>query len=131
MRWDTYDENIEEASDVSNTLTAIGTGKENTAKIIAAIGPRDADYAAQYCDTLDLGGYDDWFLPSLDEILLIQQNLVQNDMGGFDSYYGGHWSSSYYTGIFPYGYIFDKTYNAVLSSSERGQYEHVRAIRSF
>jgi hypothetical protein len=68
--------------------TAIGTGKANTSTIVTTIGV--GSYAAKICDDLVLNGYDDWFLPSKDELdtLYKQRNMV----GGFaHSYY---WSSS-------------------------------------
>ena len=70
------------------TGTTIGTGKANTSTIVTAIGT--GSYAAKVCDDLVLNGYDDWFLPSKDELdaLYKQRNMV----GGFaPSYY---WSSS-------------------------------------
>ena len=42
-----------------------GWGKDNTDAIVAAFG--EVDCAAQYCKNLSLGGYDDWYLPSLFE----------------------------------------------------------------
>jgi len=54
-----------------NSLTgatgrAIGTGKSNTTLILAAYGSHSN--AAGICDTLKLGGYTDWYLPSLAEL---------------------------------------------------------------
>ncbi len=66
------------------TSTAIGQGKNNTQKLIAAMGETaytttggaDKDiYAAKACDDYSYGGYDDWFLPSSEELNLIYQNL--------------------------------------------------------
>ncbi len=49
-------------------LTAIGTGKANTAAIVAWLNANgQTGCAAQLCDSLDYGGYNDWFLPSIDE----------------------------------------------------------------
>ncbi|MFA4871368.1 MAG: hypothetical protein WC623_24430 [Pedobacter sp.] len=56
--------------------TAIGTGQANTAKIIDAQGV--GSYAAQLCNDLILGRYNDWFLPSKDEIheLYLQMHII-------------------------------------------------------
>ncbi len=71
--------------------TAIGTGEQNTADIIACLGT-GSTYAAQLCNGLTYGGYNDWFLPSKDELDQIYKNLHEADLGGFalDNY----WSSS-------------------------------------
>jgi|GEM_PF-2510636 len=49
------------------TGTAIGTGRTNTDAIIAAEGSGD-DYAAGRARAYRGGGFDDWFLPSKDEL---------------------------------------------------------------
>ena len=58
---------------VSGTGTAIGTGKNNTALIVAKLNevPADSDRAAQLADALTYGMYSDWFLPSDDELNLM------------------------------------------------------------
>ena len=51
--------------------TAIGTGAQNTIDIVNAnCSPYMSgnSIAANICDTLTLGGYSDWFLPSKDEL---------------------------------------------------------------
>jgi hypothetical protein len=72
------------------TGTAIGTGIANTASIIAAQGV--GSYAATLCDRLVLGDYDDWFLPSKDELNLMYTNLNMAGLGG--SWGVWFWSSS-------------------------------------
>jgi hypothetical protein len=77
--------------DTGATATAIGTGKSNTETIVAAQG--DGEYAAKLCLDLVLNDYDDWFLPSLDELneLYINREII----GGFDLSDNPHyWSSS-------------------------------------
>ena len=77
--------------------TAIGTGEANTAAIVAAYGASDpynntADYAARLADQYAYGGYDDWFLPSQDELDLMYQNKGAIGVFASDDY----WSSSEY-----------------------------------
>ena len=51
----------------------IGTGLKNTLDIIA--GYSESDIAAALCHTLLLEGYDDWFLPSKNELNLLYRNI--------------------------------------------------------
>ncbi len=50
--------------------------------------------AAQICLNYDGGGKDDWYLPSIEELRLVWDNLVQNNsgVGGFAN--AKYWSSS-------------------------------------
>ncbi|MFP4471446.1 MAG: DUF1566 domain-containing protein [Bacteroidales bacterium] len=50
--------------------------------------------AARVCNNLVLNGYNDWFLPSIDELSLMYQNLKLNGVGDFLGYY--YLSSSEY-----------------------------------
>jgi len=77
--------------DIKGALgTGIGTGKANTAAIIVAQGV--GSYAAALCDSLVIGDYDDWFLPSKDELNLMYTNLKKAGLGGFGGVW--FWSSS-------------------------------------
>ena len=70
------------------TTTAIGTGQANTTVIVTI---QDAgSYAAQLCNDLTEGGYNDWYLPSKDELDKLYTNKVA--IGGFADY--TYWSSS-------------------------------------
>ncbi|MBA7573942.1 hypothetical protein ES708_15743 [subsurface metagenome] len=71
------------------TGTAIGTGQDNTTTIVTIQGI--GNYAAQLCNDLTEGGYDDWFLPSQDELEQLYLNKVA--IGSFDDL-GFYWSSS-------------------------------------
>ncbi|MFZ4414370.1 MAG: DUF1566 domain-containing protein, partial [Bacteroidales bacterium] len=74
--------------------TAIGTGNQNTIDIMA--GCSDPYSAAKYCGNLVSGGYDDWYLPSKDELYKLYINSVA--IGGFSNngFGNGFWSSSEY-----------------------------------
>ncbi|GAB6391076.1 MAG: DUF1566 domain-containing protein [Treponematales bacterium] len=78
---------------LSGTQTGVGTGKRNTELIVAALERRgESGRAAQICDELVFGGYDDWFLPSKDELNRMYTYLKKKGLGGFsDNWY---WSSS-------------------------------------
>ena len=109
---------------INNTKRGIGTGKANTEAIVKALG--DGNYAAKLCDDLDLNGYSDWFLPSIDELneLIIR---VQNSFIVENSY----WSSNEY---FNYeASICSRSSEYVYSerTSYKSHTNRVRAARAF
>ena len=63
--------------------TAIGTGYQNTIDVETAC--TEPAIAADWCANLTLGGYRDWFLPSLDELIQLLTNLNIS---------GSYWSST-------------------------------------
>jgi len=81
------------------TGIAIGIGKANTALLVAAMGEeaysastgseKTSNYAAKLCADYSYGGKDDWFLPSFDELKLMEDNRAT--IGGFADY--EYWSS--------------------------------------
>lgn len=66
----------------------LGTGNSNTNIIVANQGA--GNYAAQICADLVLDGYNDWYLPSRDELNQLYLNRIE--IGGFTT--GYYWSSS-------------------------------------
>lgn len=108
---------------VSAKEKSIGSGKSNTAAIVTALGIT-GNYAARYCDDLVLGGKDDWFLPSLDElnIMYSKKNIISGWSGTI------YWSSTQDAGSQPY---WQNLFNGVQSVAGTADTERVRAIRSF
>jgi hypothetical protein len=71
---------------------AIGMGQINTTAIVKAYGR--GRYAARYADAMVLNGYDDWFLPSKDEMASLYDADAANRLGGFSLNPSDHWTSS-------------------------------------
>ena len=63
----------------------VRTGSSNTTKIVNAQGV--GSYAAQVCQDLTLNGYNDWQLPSIDELKILYSAR---------SLTGAYWSSTEY-----------------------------------
>ena len=111
---------------------AIGTGKQNTADIIA--GCSSTNTASYYCDTLTIGRYKDWFLPSKDELNKLYENIGQGNalglgnVGGFASYF--YWSSTEIDNFIAWLQYFA---NGNQGYNYKGNYSHlsVRAVRAF
>jgi hypothetical protein len=83
--------------------TTIGTGYQNTIDIVNAnCSPNTSgnSIAANLCANLTLGGYSDWFLPSIGELNLMYTNIGQGNvlglgnLGGFANNNSYYWSSS-------------------------------------
>jgi hypothetical protein len=78
-----------EGVSVAGTQTAVGTGEANT--MLIANSCSEAGIAARLCLDLVHNGYDDWFLPSKDELNLMHIN--RNLASGLFSV-ATRWSSS-------------------------------------
>jgi hypothetical protein len=112
------------------TATSIGSGKLNTATIVFKQGT--GSYAASLCDNLVLGGYDDWFLPSKDELNQMYTNLKTAGQGNFSGVSASalYWSSSEQDGTWAWAQNF---LNGNKLSSYKGFSTdfYVRAVRAF
>jgi DUF1680 family protein len=79
--------------------TAIGTGKQNTADILAAC--QEAGTAAALCAGLTVNGVGGWFLPSRDELAAMYRGLKAAGLGDFHDDGAAdnvqYWSSSQQT----------------------------------
>jgi hypothetical protein len=108
--------------------TAIGTGRANTDSIIAAQGT--GSYAAAICDSLVIGSYDDWFLPSSDELNLMYTNLKKAGLGNFKD--EDYWSSSQYPDRYIYDFVWTQYFKTGHRDADEKEYNNaIRAIRAF
>ena len=74
---------------------AVGTGKANTQALMIHANNLGGGFgwAAQTCATFQLNGFDDWFLPSRDELNFMYGNLHMRNLGGFSPDW--YWSSTF------------------------------------
>lgn len=115
---------------VIGTLTAFGAGQTNTTAIVA--GCSTAGIAARLCDdySVEVGGvtYNDWFLPSIEELAVLYQNKAAVGINPVSYWY--YWSSSEYFNNASYCLNF---YNPNNSPTPEFKFSglRVRAIRDF
>jgi len=107
----------------------VGDGKENTKIFMNAFQQRGGgiNTAAWLCDNLVVNGFDDWFLPSLDEVLYIYNNLYSKGIGDFKN--TNYWSSTWDN----HGQVYINFSNGLdrgTISYEEYRYQ-VRAVRRF
>lgn len=111
----------------------IGMGAINTARIRRNYGI--ANYAARYVSSLSVNGYDDWFLPSEDELFEMYKFMHANVKPIDGTHKTFYWSSSEYdlnnawTVNFKDGQQFDR--EKYLTPKPGVKALRVRAIRAF
>lgn len=115
---------------VSAPGTDIGTGNQNTIDIEA--GCTTVGIAADLCANLSLNGFEDWFLPSKNELnemyFSIGQGAVppNTNVGIFTN--SLYWSSSEFTNDLTWNQLFS---NGTQGTNFKNLLYAVRAIRSF
>ena len=120
-----------QGTSIAGTSAALGTGAANTALIVA--GCNEANTAAKVAAAYSLNGYDDWYLPSKDELdLLYDQKTV---VGGFPPSSASFSSSSYWSST-EYGSTTAWYQNLTINGQQNTWNKatttfQVRAIRSF
>ncbi|MBI9093379.1 MAG: DUF1566 domain-containing protein [Sphaerochaeta sp.] len=123
LQWGSFD------SLVGDTSPVLGKGKDNTSLIVASQANNgQRDHAAKYCDDLSLNGYDDWYLPSREELDLLFWQLASKDIGEFKKLGFGYWSSSEYDQAKAWGQGFSE---GVQGRIEKTALFLARPIRSF
>lgn len=112
---------------------AIGQGEINTRRIVKNYGI--ANFAARYAQVLVVNGYDDWFLPSVDELNEMYKFMHANPVVIDDTRNTYYWSSSEYdynnawTINFKDGQQFDREKYLVPKPGIKAL--RIRAIRAF
>ena len=123
---------------------AVGAGAQNTAEIIA--GCKKDLIAARVADAYTLNGYDDWFLPSKDELNEMWLKLADSDgdgrnkgtadpnnLGGFTV--NSYWSSSEVGGNIAWvqAFLSGNQIGGIKNNkkTDKGHKYRVRAIRAF
>jgi hypothetical protein len=116
---------------ISGTGIGVGQGKQNTQTIVNQQRQGESGTAAQTCQTLDQGGYTDWFLPSQAELNLMYINLKKQGLGGFSNEW--YWSSSQSGSRTSWVQNFDSGNQSAGSSfyGNKDDAYNVRAIRQF
>lgn len=129
------------------TGIVVGTGKSNTVNLMNKMGDkafnselddkytRETMYAAKACDSysIEVDGvtYDDWFLPSKDELNLMYVNLYEMERGNFNEpdleYY---WTSSEVDNCRAWGHFFS-SFGGKQNGYVRKSECYVRPIRAF
>jgi hypothetical protein len=108
------------------TDTKVGSGLSNTNTIVAKCS--DLTIAAKKCKDLNISGYSDWYLPSLDEMKLLRTNLHLNSKGNFRtdlSYFTSSETSS------TTAYEFYISSGASGGINKQGNLMAIRPIRTF
>ena len=126
-KWGCYQTYISGATDSS-----IGSGLSNTNAILVSCN--ETGIASRICADLVLNGYDDWYLPSKDELNLMYTNLKTNGFGNFSNDW--YWSSTdgETNGEAAWVQSFRDRHDGSQATYDVGMKDfenHVRAIRSF
>ena len=112
---------------IGGTGSDIGTGENNTSIIMSWLNSHgETGKAAQLCYALVYGGYSDWFLPSLDELYYMYENLKCFGVGSFTD--RAYWSSTEYDANNAQRNLFEIGYQRY--SDKRSTFS-VRAARAF
>ncbi len=123
--------------DINKTKIEMGSGAANTNAIINVYN--DANYAANICKKYNAEGRNDWYLPSLDELKLIYENVGPGsklkNIGNFNNdMMASYWSSSESPNQSGFGgkYAWVIFFNdGTAQETTKNNASYVRAIRAF
>lgn len=117
---------IQYGSYVKTNAISSTDGAGNTSLIINAMGDTGV-YAAKLCRDYRGGGFNDWYLPSKDQLNTLYKR--KNIVGDFaDEYY---WSSTEYDNELAWSQVFGGVIGGNQYNYSKGLIGHVRAVRAF
>ena len=115
------------------TGRAVGDGLKSTQALVEDFDKNGGGFitAARYCADLQINGFDDWFVPSIDELNWMYGNLFSQGLGGLTNDW--YWSS---TTVPNYYRTFAKNFStnreAIFSEADQQRQSiKVRPVRQF
>jgi hypothetical protein len=118
-QWGCYNTSVED------TELGVGTGADNTKKIITVCRTAGSgNIAARLCNEVVIEGYTDWFLPSKEELNLLYEN--KEIIGGYE--HGYYWSSSEVDSHFAWYQHFDFGFQDYLNKDFSYYFRPIRAF---
>jgi hypothetical protein len=110
------------------TKTDIGSGKVNTDyMLLDYIKQKESGKAGDVAKNYKVNGFEDWFLPSRDELSTMYKNLKVQGIGNFSS--GSYWSSNDHTD--GQSALCINFSNGQSSNMDKNSNARIRAIRFF
>jgi TolB-like protein len=112
---------------IQNTQATIGSGKRNTQLAVEKFKQTTGEWdtAAQKVVEIEFNGFNDWFMPSRDELDQMYGSLKRRNLGDFKN--GWYWSSTENDQSFAYSQNFN---DGQMSQGSKSGYRHyVRPIR--
>ena len=110
---------------------AVGRGIYNTEFLMTIAQARGGfTWAVRLCDNYEQNGFDDWFMPSRDELNFMYGNLYLKGLGNFRP--EQYWSSTTWTdtwGAYRAWYI--NFSDGIHDNQNAGQQRRVRPVRQF
>jgi hypothetical protein len=106
----------------------MGSGKRNTQALMNVFQNIGGGLNTAYwlCDQLEINGYDDWYLPSIDELTMMYTNLYTKNIGSFRA--EKYWSSTHNSDGLVITINFSNGDEGWLYMGERSRF---RAVRQF
>ncbi len=113
------------ADSTINPDGSIGKGKPTSSRLYSLFGTANS-YSARLCEEYNNNGFSDWFLPSIEELGAIFNNLKSKGLGGFENSY--YWSSTDYdSSKAKYNYFNDGSVGTEMKSAQAA----IRPVRAF